>query len=181
MQEGTNLKCKCSGCIASENARNEINLPYRYVPTKGHNIFHLTLHILLPALGTFLIGFKPLAVVPVLSFIVFYLVSCFIFCSTCSYHHEDVRLCGCFPKSIFKNKRYKKWGYLENIIGWPLAIILLIGPTIFILIKLNDWNALKVYLSFLFLVVLFQGVFSCGKCRQRSLCYLGKLVIKLRN
>ena len=173
------VTCNCSGCTYTEKAKDK-DFPYRYLPTKRHIVFHLLLHLALPVIGVFLIGINSWTAVPVLSSFAAYLLTCFFFCSKCSYHHENVLFCGCFPKSVFPYRKYQKWGTLENLLGWPLAIFLLVGPTILVLVKMNDWNGLKIYFAFLVCYVLIHGTFSCPNCRQRSLCYLGKLVLFIK-
>jgi len=174
------VTCKCPACVTSEKAEKEVDLPYRFVAGKGQIVFHLSLIIFLTAIGTVLIGFSPWATVPVISLIVAYVANSYIFCATCSYHHENVRFCGCFPKSVFPYKRYKAWGHLDNIAGWMLFAGLVPVPTSFVLILKNDWNSVIIYLLSFILVILLQSNFSCPNCRQRSLCYLGKLTVLVR-
>lgn len=174
------LTCKCSGCVKSEKDREKVNAPYRYESGRKQNIFHLTLYILLiPGVGAIFIGFSIWALVPLISFIIAYLVNSLLFCATCSYHHENVRFCGCFPKSVFPYKRYRGWEPLDNIIGWPLISALLFGPTVCVL-ALKNWHGLLIYLLFITAAALLHSDRSCPNCRQRTVCYMGKRIIKTR-
>ena len=174
------ITCNCEGCKFSEHVKTESDLPYRYSSDNSHIYVHLTLHMVLPIVGMVLIGFSSWALVPVISFIAAYLFGSFFLCAKCSYHHENVRFCGCFPKSMFSYKKYRKWGHFDNLLGWPIIVFLLSGPTMLVLLKLNGWNGFKIYLLFLMIVVFIHSKFSCPNCRQRSLCYLGKLVLFIK-
>jgi len=174
------LKCDCLGCAYSEKAKDD-KLPYRYSASINHILFYLTLQATLPLMSVFLIGINLYAIIPIFGYLAAYFLTSFFFCASCSYHHENVRFCGCFPKSIFSYKKYKKWGLAENLIGWPLVVFLLIGPTILLLMKTNDWNGLKIYLTFILLFLTLHGNFSCPNCRQRSVCFFGKIVLFLKS
>lgn len=175
------LTCKCPACMTSEKTRTDVDLPYRYVSGRGQNIFHLSLWLFfVPAIGAILIGSLVWVFAPVISLIVAYIVNSFLFCASCSYHHENVRFCGCFPKSFFPYKRYKAWGQIDNIVGFPLILGLLLGPTVFLLAIRKDWKSIIIYLLFAVVIFLLQSCFSCPNCRQRVMCYIGKSTILIR-
>ncbi len=173
-------QCKCPACTASEQARSKINLPYRYIPDRWQNIYHLTMNLSIPIIGTILIGLSPWAFVPLLSFLAAYVVNSFLGCSACPYHHSGVKTCGCFPKSILIYKRYKPWGNIDNAVNWALVLFLIFVPTLYILAVKEDFKAFIIFLLYSALVVLLLITFSCPNCRQRDLCYLGKVTFSIR-
>ncbi len=167
------LTCDCSGCSVVEKKRGDSNLPYRYKAVGGQLLFSVLLLPMLQVIGAILIGKSTWAFVPILSLIAAYFVNSFLFCATCSYHHEKVWFCGCTLKSVFPYKRYKVWGHFDNLVGWPLLIGIIVVPTMIIFAYKNDWPGLMIYCFSLFAVIVLQSIFSCPNCRQRSLCYLG--------
>lgn len=177
MALGTDSGCKCPACLASEEARNALEICYRYVPGRGRVVFHLALHLSLPLLGIILIGRSWWALAPVIGFIAAYLANSFILCPSCPYHHAGNRFCGCYPKSVFPYRQYlgKRWGHRENIIGRSLVIGLTIGPPLLILGARGDTLAVLLLLLFAVMVLFLTSVVSCPNCRQREVCYLGRL------
>ena len=174
------LTCKCPSCAASEEAKKNSSLPYRYVPGRGQNIFHLALNFSLPLVGVILIGFSWWALAPVIGFIAVYLLNSFLFCAACPYHHENVKLCGCFPKSVFPFKRYKKWGHADNIVAWLVNLSLLMGASLAVLVAQGDLISAYIFLSYAAFGLLLHGIISCPNCRQRSVCYLGRAVMNFK-
>lgn len=177
------IKCKCSACAGVKTADRMVDLPLRYNAEKSQAIFSFSLFLAIPFVGSALITKWPWATVPWLGFFLAYLANAFFLCSNCSYHHDNVRLCGCFPKSIFPYKRYTRWGRLENNIGWPLIGGLLFVPTIAVLAWKSQVLFIALFIFLLMMVILLQSTFSCPNCRQRSVCYLGiaTLFIKQRH
>jgi hypothetical protein len=145
---------------------------------------HFGFVIILLIFGTVLIalssGLSWLLAVPLLSFLVTYLLNSFTFCASCTYHHSDVTICGCFPKSIFPYKREKPWGKADNIIGWPLIMGLLTGPVIYILNMYDEKLYMAIYLLYVLLGILLQAVVTCKYCRQRGVCFLGSASMVFR-
>ena len=171
--------CACSSCTNSESLKGDFKRPYRYVPGTGQKIFHLSLHFSVPIVGAFLIGLSWWALVPFAGFLVTYVVNSFLFCPGCSYHHEKAELCGCFPRSVFSYKRYKPWGNAENILGWPLIIILSVCPTLTVLYLQGNLGAIVFFLAYFAVGLVIHALVSCPECRQRGVCYLGKAVVFL--
>ena len=183
---GTDNGCKCPACLASEDAQGALNLPYRYVPDRAQVVFHLALHLSLPLLGIILIGRSWWALAPILGFMIAYLANSFILCPSCPYHHAGNPFCGCYPKSVFPYKQYlgKRWGHRENIIGRSLVIAMTIGPSLLILGMRGDTLSVIFLLVSAIMVIFLTSVVSCPNCRQRDVCYLGRLTtagIKRKN
>lgn len=166
--------------MASEAAKNNVNLPYRYVPDIWQNVFHLTLNLSIPVIGTILIGLSPWAFVPLFSFLAAYVVNSFLGCAACPYHHSGVKTCGCFPKSILIYKKYKPWGKIDNTLNWILVLFFIFVPTIYIFVIKGDMMSLTIFVLYSILAVFLLMTFSCPNCRQRSLCYLGMLTFYIR-
>ena len=176
-----NIPCECPACNASEEAKSDINLPYRYTPGQGLNIFHLALHFSAPVIGAILIGYSGLALLPFAGFMAAYLANSFLGCSSCPYHHSNVKTCGCFPKSIFNYKRFKPWDNTDNTIVWSLVLILLTVPTFSVLIIRGDTKSIAIFSLYALFALVSMSTFSCPNCRQRSICYLGRLTFLIRN
>ncbi|MCP4117228.1 MAG: hypothetical protein GY737_17900 [Desulfobacteraceae bacterium] len=172
--------CKCPSCVHSEALKKDFNLPYRYIPSAGQKVFHLIEHFLTPVIGAFLIGASWWALIPFAGFLVTYVVNSFLFCPGCPYHHERPGLCGCFPRSVFPYKKNKPWGHAENIIGWPLMIILMICPTLVTLHLQGKVKAMFFFLAYFTIVLVIHGIVSCPECRQRGVCYQGRTVVFLK-
>lgn len=172
--------CKCKSCVHSETLKADFNIPYRYIPSVGQKVFHLLLHFSLPVVGAFLIGVSWWVLIPFTAFLITYIVNSFWFCPGCPYHHEDTGLCGCFPRSVFKYKTDKPWAHSENIIGWPLLIILMICPTIVTLHFLDNLSAIFMFIIYFILGLVAHSFVSCPGCRQRGVCYLGKTVVLMK-
>ena len=172
--------CKCPSCANSEAIKDEFNLPYRYIPSAGQKIFHLLLHFSVPVIGAILIGISWLALIPFAGFLITYLVNSFWFCPGCSYHHENAGLCGCFPRSIFAYKKNKPWGNVENNIGWPVLTVLMIFPSIIVLYLQQNLNAIFLFFTYFIIGLTIHSIVSCPGCRQRGVCYLGRIVIFLK-
>ena len=92
--------------------------------------------------------YEILAPVPFFGFLVTYVVNSFLFCPGCSHHHENAELCGCFPRSVFSHKRYKSWRKIENILGWPLIIIVSVCPTLAVLHLQENSGAIVFFLAY---------------------------------
>lgn len=176
-EAGGESRCKCSACLASENTTGASEISYRFVPGRGQVVFHLALHMSLPLLGIILIGRSWWALAPVLGFMIAYLVNSFILCPSCPYHHAGNRFCGCYPKSVFSYRQYlgKRWGHRENVIGRSLVIGMTIGPSVLILGKRGDTFAVLLLLISAIMLIFLTSVVSCPTCRQRDVCYLGRL------
>lgn len=179
MDQGTDMGCKCPACLSSEDARGVLDLPYRYVPGRAQVMFHLALHASLPLFGVVFIGRSWWALAPILGFMIAYLANSFILCPSCPYHHAANRFCGCYPKSVLPYRQYlgKRWGRRENIIGRSLVIGMTIGPSILIVGARGDTLAILVLLVSTIMVIFLTSVVSCPNCRQRDVCYLGRLTI----
>ncbi len=169
--------CSCGSCAITEKAGSKYGYPYRMSLELKESGLHYGFIIILIILGTVLTGLSAgplwLPAVPLLSFLITYILNSFTFCATCTYHHSGVRFCGCFPKSVFSYKREKSWSKLDNIIGWPLIMGLLTGPVIFILSLYGNNTYLVIYLLYVISGVLLQAVVTCKNCRQRGVCFLG--------
>lgn len=174
---GDDIGCKCPACLETELPRVEQELPYRYAPGTGRIVYHLALHTALPIAGMVLIGRSWWALAPILGFLAAYLANALILCPSCPYHHSGVRFCGCYPKSIFPYKQYlgKRWRNRENIIGRSLVITMTIAPSFVILVVRGEPFAVLFLLLCAVSVIFLTSVFSCPNCRQRDVCYLGRL------
>lgn len=173
--------CNCSGCTASEMYKPLSDLPYRYEARGVQKIFSLIQPLLIPTTGVALIGFSFWAIIPIASLIIGLVFFWLYFCATCSYHHENVSYCGCFPKSILPYKKHSGWNRNTNIIGWPLTIGILTGPTFVVLAWTRDFKSIVIYSLVLIMILLLQSTFSCPNCRQRNACFLGSLTLTIRN
>lgn len=171
--------CKCPACLESERRERKLAVPYRHAPGPVLAVSHLALQVSLPLLGMFLIGRSWPALAPALGFVAAYLLNSLFLCSTCAYHHGDAKLCGCFPKSVFSFKRYRgrPWGLRENLAGWPLYVLLAIGPAAAVLGRRGAWLSLVLLVVWQIAVLYLMSTFSCPACRQRSFCWLGRLTI----
>lgn len=170
-------QCKCPSCLDAEQVRNEVAIPYQDVPGRGHALFPLALHVSIPLLGIALIGWSCWTLVPVAGFLAAYLVNSFVLCPACTYHHAGLKLCGCYPKSLFPYKRYRgsRWGHWENIVGRSAVVFLTIGPPSAVMAVRGE-HLSAIIVAFAAVIVLFlTSVVSCPVCRQRNVCYLGKL------
>ncbi len=169
--------CNCGSCGITEKAGSRYGYSYRMSLTLKESGLHYGFVILLVVLGTVLtdlsVGPRWLMAVPLLSFITVYILNSFTFCATCSYHHSGVKICGCFPKSVFSYKREKPWSKPDNIIGWPLIMGLLTGPVIVALSLYSQKTYLAVYLVYVIGGIILQAVVTCKNCRQRGVCFLG--------
>ncbi len=169
--------CSCGSCRIAGKAGSRYGYPYRMSLQLKESGFHYGFVILLVVMGTVLTGLSAgplwLMAVPLISFIAVYLLNSFTFCATCTYHHSGVKICGCFPKSVFPYKREKPWSKLDNIIGWPLIMGLLTGPVIAILNIYGRNIYLAIYMLYIIEGIILQAVVSCKNCRQRGVCFLG--------
>jgi hypothetical protein len=170
-------QCKCPSCLDAEQIPSEVAIPYRYVPGRGQALFALALHGSLPLLSIVLIGWSWWALAPVAGFLAAYLVNSLLLCPACAYHHAEVRLCGCYPKSLVPYRRYRgsRWGYRENIVGRGAVVLLTVGPPGAVLAARGEHLSAIVLVFAAVTVVFLTSIFSCPVCRQRSVCYLGKL------
>lgn len=173
-------QCKCQSCLQSEALKDDVGIPYRYTPQTGQILFHLLWPFSIPVIGGLFIGASWWALIPFAAFILTYLVNSFWFCPGCSYHHQGKGFCGCFPRSIFQYTRYKPWGHRENSIGWPLIILLMTCPTLFVLYYLGNLSGILFFITYFVLGLTLHGLVSCPGCRQRGVCYLGKTIIFLK-
>lgn len=178
-EKNINLKCNCAACEHSEKHKTESKKPYRYMAESKFKISDLLMQLLVPVILTFLIGLNAFAVVPILSFVAAYLFNSLFFCAACSYHHEGVANCGCFPKSVFKYKRHNKpWTIMQNVFGWILLYSFMIGPTLIVLAYMNKWLQFNVAFAMIPLGLVANAISVCPGCRQRNVCLLGMLVKK---
>src|SRR5512140_123880 len=177
MNPKRNLECMCPACLDSERLRTEIDVPYQYQAGRPWSIYHLVLYGSVPLAGMLMIGWSWLMIVPIAGFIAGYLFNSLYFCPTCSYHHSDAASCVCYPKSPFPYKRYrgKPWEDRDNIIGWPILIMLTIGPTIAVLWAKGDGNGIIIVFITVIVIIFLTSMVSCPRCRQRSFCFLGRL------
>jgi hypothetical protein len=171
--------CKCRTCLRSEDAERDFELPYRHAPGRAQGAFHLLLHLALPLAGVILIGRSWWALSAVFGALAAYLFNSFFLCATCPYHHAGAVICGCYPKSIFSFKRYRwhPWGVRENLIGRSTVIILTVGPAAGVLAARGDTLAISVLLLAVTVVLSLTSMVSCPRCRQRSVCTLGRLTL----
>jgi len=126
-----------------------------------------------------LIGRSWWAVVPFLGALGAYVANSLLLCPTCSYHHAGVRLCGCYPTSVFSLRRYRgrPWGWQDNLAGRSLVISLTIIPTMLVLAgRDRGMQAVAIAVAAV-LVVFLTSIVACPSCRQRSFCWLGRLTV----
>ncbi|MCP4136593.1 MAG: hypothetical protein GY754_36825 [bacterium] len=184
MNQKINIKCSCNGCISSEKSGEGQGLPYRYRSGLGQNIFSYTMFLSIAVLGTLFIWFSSGATwmlfVPGISLVATYIFNSFFLCSSCSYHHEGVLMCGCAPKSIFPFKRNKAWGNFDNIFGWSLAVGIYCGGPMVVLADSQSWPFMVMFSMYIVIYLLLQSIVSCPNCRQRNVCYLGKTALYFR-
>lgn len=78
------------------------------------------------------------------------------------------------------DSKKEPWGHFENIIGWPLIIIMMICPTIATLLFLGDLRAILILIAYFIVGLGAHSLVSCPGCRQRGVCYLGETVVFIK-
>ncbi len=167
-------KCNCKGCEETIKKSDVMDLPYRYNSPLKHTIISISGWMIFPVASFLLVGYSQWLIVILIGFLGGYLLNAFLLCSSCTYHHDDVKICGCVSKSIFPFKRKKSWGRFENIFGWSAISILNFAPTYFVLIMRKEIQSIVIISLVIIINFFFLYTFSCPNCRQRGVCYLGQ-------